>query len=77
MHALTATWFAQLATIRGCRSESVTLESGETLAALYARLIPEPRRVPVRFAVDDVWATGDTPARPGTVVLFLPPVGGG
>lgn len=77
MCALTATWFAQLATIRGCRSEMVSFESGETLAALYARLIPDSRRVPVRYAVDDVWATGDTPARDGTVVLFLPPVGGG
>jgi molybdopterin converting factor small subunit len=55
----------------------VRLDGDETAEALFLRLVPVERRLPVRLAVGDAWAAASTALRDGDDVVVLPPVGGG
>jgi molybdopterin converting factor small subunit len=74
---VTVRWYAQLRDWRGRADECVSIADGETIEALYTRLVPAERRVVVRFAVGDRWAQADRVLVAGDEVVFLPPVGGG
>ena len=71
--------FAVLRERRGCEEETVDVRPDETVAELYGRLFPPGPggALPVAFAVDHAYVSGDTRLRPGAEVAFIPPLGGG
>lgn len=79
MATVSVLYFASLREQRGCNEESVTVQDGETVQALYHRLFPAgPRgRVPVAYAVDQAYVGAEHPVHDGAEVAFIPPVGGG
>lgn len=79
MASVTVLYFGPLAERMGARRATVTLQPGETLAALYARLCPPGREgsLPVAFARNEHYAEGTEQPVDGDEVAFLPPVGGG
>ncbi len=70
-------WFASLKEWRGCSEEQVNLLPGDTVGALFQRLVPAHLRPSVRFAVAGEWASAEVGPADGDEVVFLPPVGGG
>ncbi len=72
-------YFASLRESRGCREETVSIEPGETLGALYGRLFPpSPEGVlPVAYARNRAYADADAVVEAGDEISFLPPIGGG
>ncbi len=72
-------YFAVLRERRGASEESVDLQPGESVGALYARLFPDTGagRLPVLFAVNHAYAAADQVLVDGDEVGFLPPLGGG
>ncbi len=69
-------YFAALREARGCREEEVEVPVGTTLGDLYASLFPGDR-VPVAYAVNQVYAAASEAPSDGDEVCFLPPLGGG
>jgi molybdopterin converting factor subunit 1 len=72
-------YFAVLREQRGRDQESVEVEPGTTIEALYHRLFPTgPNgRLPVGYAVDQVLVAASHPLQEGAEIAFIPPVGGG
>ena len=79
--AVTVRLFAVLKERRGVSSLSVEPEPGETIEALYRRLFPDlregGRQLPVLFAVGSDYVPPDHVVADGTVIAFIPPLGGG
>lgn len=71
--------FAQLRERRGRADETLELEPGVTVGALYRSLFPPgPEGVlPVLYAVNQALASADAALSDGDEVAFIPPVGGG
>jgi molybdopterin converting factor small subunit len=71
-------YFAVLRERRGVQEETVQVEPGTTVRALYLKLFPGPERdLPVAFAVNHAYAGPTTELQAGDEVGFLPPLGGG
>ncbi|MEQ1506586.1 MAG: MoaD/ThiS family protein [Myxococcota bacterium] len=74
-------YFAALRERIGREVDEVELVPGETLAALYARLCPttlfDGQRLPVAYARNHAYASGDDQPADGDEIGFLPPIGGG
>ena len=72
-------YFAVLRERRGCEVEQVAIAPGATAAGLYAALFPpQPAGVlPVLFAVNRSYVSGDHALEDGDEVAFIPPLGGG
>ena len=83
---VTVLYFARLREALGRETELVTLPSGSCTVAMLQEYLRgrggawsvelAPGR-PVRVAVNQDMAQGDTPLRPGDEVAFFPPVTGG
>ena len=71
--------FGFLAEVAGRREVTVELATATAASALEAvsRECPSLALRGVKVAVNDEFAGGKTPVRPGDVVSLLPPVGGG
>jgi molybdopterin converting factor small subunit len=70
--------FAVLRERRGCSTETVEVEAGLSLRALYESLFPGPEAaMRVGFARNAAWASPDDLVSDGDEVAFLPPLGGG
>lgn len=71
--------FAQLRERAGRSEETVQIDPGTSVAALYARMFPptDGRVLPVMFAVNQQYVTADHPLVEGDEVAFIPPLGGG
>jgi molybdopterin synthase sulfur carrier subunit len=77
---VTIHYFASLRERRGRDSEVLELEAGLSLRELYHRLFPPddtPAPPPVLYVQDEDYVTGDTIARDGAEIAFIPPLGGG
>ena len=72
-------YFAALREAKGCSQESVALRKGESAEALYRRLFSEGSSpfIPVAYAINQEYASGDTPLMDGDELAFIPPIGGG
>ncbi len=79
MFTVRVLWFAALRDQRGCAEEAIAVTAGTTLADLYLRLTSDVsnRSIPVSFAQNAKFVTGDTIVEPDAEIVFLPPVGGG
>lgn len=73
---VTCRYFAMLRERRGRELETVEVDPGTTVGALYTTLFPAPA-VPVGYAIDHEQVSADAELREGCEVVFLPPVGGG
>jgi len=73
---VTLLWFAALRERRGVASEVMYVPEGTTLAALYARCIPDDR-IPVAHVRNQRVCAPDERVADGDEVAFLPPLGGG
>lgn len=74
-------YFAQLRDVLG-NCETLTLDGEATVADVVARLRLRPQwrgvaGIPLRFAVNEIVVSEDTPLHDGDVVALLPPVSGG
>jgi molybdopterin converting factor small subunit len=79
MARITVCYFAVLREQKGCIDEVVDVPEGTTLARLYADLFPPGPlgTLPVAFARNASYASGNEIVRDGDEVAFLPPLGGG
>ena len=71
--------FAQLRERAGRSEETVQIDPGTSVAALYDRMFPpiDGRVLPVLFAVNQQYVDADHPLVEGDEVAFIPPLGGG
>ena len=71
--------FAGLREQMGTAQLERVVPSGTTVQALYHSVVPvgSAGRIPVLFAVDEVYASPATILHDGAEVAFLPPLGGG
>ena len=79
---VTARFFAVLRERMGHAAMQVQMPPGETVAALWEKIVaerPELRelRAATRVAVNGRYATPETPLHDGDEVAFLPPMSGG
>jgi len=72
-------YFAGLREQRGCESEKVEVQDGETVSGLYRRLFPPGPQgsMPVMFAVNQEYVSAARVLKAGEEVAFIPPLGGG
>lgn len=73
---ITLRYFAALRELRGCSSETRTIQPGTTIGALYGTLFPADAPT-VAFARNRAVVPADTVLADGDEVSFLPPLGGG
>ena len=71
--------FSVLREQRGTAEETVTVEAGTTVRALYAALFPPGRdgALPVLFAVNRAYVGPHHVLVAGDELAFIPPLGGG
>ena len=76
---VTVLLFAGLREQMGTAQMTLRVPLGTTVRALYRLVVPEggTARIPVMFAVDEVYAVPSTVLHDGAEVAFLPPLGGG
>ena len=76
---VTVLLFAGLREQMGTAQMTLRVPLGTTVQTLYQSVVPEraPGRIPVMFAVDEVYAGPSTVLHDGAEVAFLPPLGGG
>jgi molybdopterin synthase sulfur carrier subunit len=77
---VTIHYFASLRERRGIESEQLELDGPVSLRQLYQQLFPPdelPPPPPVLYVQDEEYVSGDTPARDGAELAFIPPLGGG
>ncbi|MCO4743933.1 MAG: MoaD/ThiS family protein [Proteobacteria bacterium] len=78
MITVTVRHFAALREARGCESETLELAEGSTCKDLFLQLFPgRLSGLPVGFARNQTYTSGDTSLEDGDEVAFLPPLGGG
>ena len=79
MNRITLRYFAVLRERRGTDSEVLMVEEGSTLSEIYTQLFPPGPEgaLPIAFALNQEYATGEAVAKNGDEVVFLPPLGGG
>lgn len=79
MNGVHVRYFAVLREQRGCDEESLQLQPGETVGALYARLFPAGAdgALPIMFAVNQRYVAATHMLSVGDEVVFIPPLGGG
>ena len=72
-------YFAVLRERRGREEEALEVASGTTVAGLYGQLFaPEGQQVlPVMYAVNAAYVSGEQVLKAGDEVAFIPPLGGG
>lgn len=72
-------YFAVLRERRGRDEETIEVEPGTTLGALYLRLFPPgpDGALPVAHARNGAYASPADAAEDGDEIAFLPPLGGG
>ena len=72
-------YFAVLREKRGTSVEALEVEEGTTMAGLFALIFgdSELAALPVMFALDQSYVTGETRIHDRAEVSFLPPLGGG
>ena len=72
-------YFAMLREQRGCTDEALQIAVGTTASGLYTRLFPSTGSgvMPVMFAVNQAYVSGDHTLADGDEVAFIPPLGGG
>ena len=71
--------FAQLRERAGRSEETVQVDPGTSVAALYARIFPptDGHALPVLFAVNEHYVPAGHTLVEGDEVAFIPPLGGG
>lgn len=72
-------FFAVLRERRGRDAERISVPAGTTVAELYRELFPpiDGMVLPVLFAINRAYASGETVLDDGDEVAFIPPLGGG
>lgn len=76
---VTVRYFAVLREQRGVASETIEVEPGTTLDALYERLFPASAaaKLPVSFMRNRISTKGRETLAEGDEIGMLPPIGGG
>ena len=79
MPTLSVYYFAALRERKGCDMETVEAEAGETVHQLYLRLFSDStqERIPVGYAVNQIFGAATHELQDGDEVAFIPPIGGG
>ncbi|MCB9759217.1 MAG: MoaD/ThiS family protein [Alphaproteobacteria bacterium] len=79
MLTVTIRYFAALRESRGRDHETLEVAEGTTAKALYATLFPPGPlgALPVAYAINLTYVSGDTALSDGDELAFIPPVGGG
>ena len=76
---ITVRYFAGLREQRGKESEELSVPVASCVRELYDRLFPDNAvgRLPVMYAVNHAYVTGDHELLEGDEVALIPPLGGG
>ena len=76
---VTVHYFSVLRERMGQCEQSIEVEDGRAVGALYLRLFPADQNgvLPVMFAVNQEYVDGDHILQDGDEVAFIPPLGGG
>ena len=79
MNGVHVRYFAVLREQRGRDEEALSIQPGETVGALYARLFPAGAdgALPIMFAVNQQYVAATHVLCSGDEVVFIPPLGGG
>ena len=75
---VTVHFFAVLADRAGQRERTVQITDGTTVEQLYQQLFADgTERLPVMFAVNREYVSGEQILAQGDEIAFIPPLGGG
>ena len=75
---VTVHFYAVLADRAGQRERTVQIADGTTVEQLYKQLFAdEAERLPVMFAVNQEYVSGEMILAQGDELAFIPPLGGG
>ena len=79
MASVTVRYFAALREVKGVEQETLEVEPGTTLGALYQQLFgaTEYARLPVACARNREYARPKDAVMDGDEIAYLPPIGGG
>ena len=79
MASVTVLYFAALREDRGLSEEVLDVPDGTSLAALYQTIFAASPllAMPVAYACNHDYASGDVALKDGDEICFLPPLGGG